>query len=467
MIHTLDPSILREYDIRGVVGETLSTEDARAIGRSFGTLIATSGGTRAFTGRDGRLSSPEMEAALVRGLVEAGIDVDRAGLGPTPMLYHAVHTSRADGGVMVTGSHNPPEYNGFKFVLNGQAFFGDSIQELGRVIASGAYAAGDNAPATREQPRLGVYVDSLVAAYRGERSLSVVWDAGNGAAGEAMAMLARRLPGRHVVLNERIDGTFPVHHPDPTVVENLSQLRETVLAEGADLGVAFDGDGDRIGVVDDKARILWGDQILALLARDVLAAHPGETIIADVKASQMLFDEIARLGGKPLMWQTGHSRIKSKMMETGAPLAGEMSGHIFFADRAGGADRNFGYDDALYAAVRLISLLAAGAEDLSALRDSLPALHNTPEIRFPCPDDRKFAVVEEVRERLKTSPADVVTIDGVRVTHGGGWWLLRASNTQPVLVARIEAENDATLGQLREELIGQLAASGIDPPAEL
>ena len=459
MVHTLDQSILREYDIRGVVGETLSVENAHAIGRGFGTLIAASGGARAFTGYDGRLSSPEMEAALAHGLLAAGVDVDRAGLGPTPMLYHAVHTTGADGGVMVTGSHNPPDYNGFKFVLNGRAFFGDSIQELGRIIAVGAYASGEGAAWAR--PRLGVYVDSLVEAYRGERALSVVWDAGNGAAGEAMAKLARRLPGRHVILNDRIDGTFPVHHPDPTVVENLRQLSETVLAEGADLGVAFDGDGDRIGVVDDKARILWGDQILALLARDVLAALPGATIIADVKASQVLFDEVARLGGKPLMWQTGHSRIKSKMMETGAPLAGEMSGHIFFADR------NFGYDDALYAAVRLISLIAGGAEDLSVLRDSLPALHNTPEIRFACPDDRKFAVIDEVRGRLETSPADVVTIDGVRVTHGGGWWLLRASNTQPVLVARLEAENETIIGQLRAELVGQLKASGIDQPPEL
>ncbi len=452
----LHHSILREYDIRGLVGETLDADDARAIGRGFGTLIARAGGSRAFTGYDGRLSSPSLEAALIEGLVQAGVDVDRASLGPTPMLYHSVHTTGADGGVMVTGSHNPPDYNGFKFMLGEKAFFGRAIRELGQTIADGDFASGDGR--ARDVPRLTSYVSSLAEAYRGERPLTVVWDAGNGAAGEAMAMLAGQLPGRHILLNERIDGTFPVHHPDPTVAENLEQLQESVLAEEADLGVAFDGDGDRLGIIDGKARILWGDQILALLAREVLTTHPGATVIADVKASQVLFDEISRLGGEPLMWQTGHSRIKSKMAETGAPLAGEMSGHIFFADR------NFGYDDALYAAVRLISIVAGGADGLADLRDSLPALLNTPEIRFACPDDRKFGVVDEVKARLLASRADVETIDGVRVSHEGGWWLLRASNTQPVLVARIEAVNEEALARLRAELVAELEASDVEAP---
>ncbi len=455
----LDPSILREYDIRGVLGKTLSSRDAYLVGLGFGTLVLRSGGRIVSTAYDGRLSSPELEHSLVQGLLETGADVYRLGLGPTPMLYHAVHTSEADAGVMVTGSHNPPEYNGFKFTLRGQAFFGKSITSLGQVIADRSFCDGKGE--VMEKPHVEEYVNALVTAYNGRKDLCVVWDAGNGAAGDSISALVRSIPGRHIVLNESIDGTFPAHHPDPTVVENLNQLREKVLQEEADLGVAFDGDGDRIGVVDNTARVLWGDQILAVLARDVLSENPGSTVIADVKSSQMLFDEVSRLGGRPMMWQTGHSRIKSKMLETGALLAGEMSGHIFFADH------NYGYDDALYAAVRLINFVSARSGPLSNLLDSLPALYNTPEIRFPCPDERKFDVIDEVRERLEKITSDLVTIDGVRVTEQGGWWLLRASNTQPVLVARIEAEDSSTLSILCANLVDQLMASGIAVPEDL
>jgi phosphomannomutase len=305
------------------------------------------------------------------------------------------------------------------------------------------------------------YVERLVRDYDGTRELTAAWDAGNGAVGEAMVALVRRLPGRHHMLNETVDGTFPAHHPDPTVPENLKQLQETVHAEACDLGFAFDGDGDRIGALDGRGRILWGDQLMVLIARDILKERPGATIIADVKASRVLFDEVARLGGRPLMWKTGHSLIKAKMAEEGAPFAGEMSAHLFFADRY------YGYDDALYAAVRILSAVSRSGESLADFRDSLPALVNTPEIRFPCPEDRKFQVIDEVRERLAESGAEVTAIDGVRVATEDGWWLLRASNTQDVLVARCEAGDEAGLERLKGLLVEQLRKSGLEPPSDL
>jgi phosphomannomutase len=302
---------------------------------------------------------------------------------------------------------------------------------------------------------MAAYIERLLADFEPGRTLKVAWDAGNGSAGEAMVHLTGRLPGEHILLNETIDGRFPNHHPDPTVPENLEQLREAILAQGCDLGIAFDGDGDRIGVLDGQGRILWGDQFLVFLAEDVLRSAPGATIIADVKASQVLFDEIARLGGKPLMWRTGHSLIKAKMAETKAPLAGEMSGHIFFADRY------YGYDDALYAAVRMLNVVGRAKKSLAELRDGLPAVVNTPELRLACPDERKFAVIEEVKARLEKAKAEVSGIDGVRVRTKDGWWLLRASNTQAVLVARCEASDEAGLARLKAALGAELAASGL------
>jgi phosphomannomutase len=456
--HAFHPTILREYDIRGIVGETLSADDARALGRAFATLVTRRGaGRRICVGRDGRLSSPELEAALVAGLAAGGMEVIRIGLGPTPMLYFSVFELDADGGIMVTGSHNPPDHNGFKMMMGRASFFGAGIAEIGRVAAQGDYAAA--AGDVTERPQLDAYIDRLLADPLDGRALTVAWDAGNGAAGEAMARLTARLPGRHILLNEAIDGTFPAHHPDPTVPENLEQLIATVTGEGCDLGIAFDGDGDRIGVVDGEGRILWGDQLLAILAAEVLARLPGATIIADVKASQVLFDEIARLGGKPLMWRTGHSLVKAKMVETGAPLAGEMSGHIFFADGY------YGFDDALYAAIRLMRIVAAGDVSLAAMRDRLPAVVNTPELRFPCDEARKFTAVEDIRDRLRADGADFNDTDGVRVSTPDGWWLLRASNTQAVLVARCEAFSDEGLARLKDGLRSELGKSGITPPA--
>jgi phosphomannomutase len=455
--HVFHPTILREYDIRGVVGTTLGEEDARAIGRAFATILAEAGGRRAAVGRDGRLSSPALEAALVDGLTAGGIDVLRIGLGPSPMLYFAVNTESVDGGLMVTGSHNPADYNGFKLMLGRKSFFGADIQRLGRVAAAPAAPARPRGRA-EEKTVLDRYVTRLRADYDGARALRVVWDAGNGATAEVVERLTARLPGRHRLLNATVDGRFPAHHPDPTEAKNLVQLQHAVIEEGADLGIAFDGDGDRIGVVDGKGRILWGDQFMVALAAEVLDRRPGATIIADVKASQVLFDEIARLGGRPLMWRTGHSLIKSKMAEIGAPLAGEMSGHIFYADGY------YGYDDAIYAAVRLLGIVARSGESLAAFRDRLPPVVNTPELRFPCAEARKFAVIAEVRERLERAGAEMSDIDGVRVRTGDGWWLLRASNTQDVLVARAEAKDDAGLARLKALLVGELRASGIAPP---
>jgi phosphomannomutase len=462
--HAFHPTILREYDIRGIVGETLFPADAYAIGRALGTLLvgeegagngAPDGrGRRAVVGRDGRLSSPELEAEVVRGLVDCGLQVTRIGVGPTPMLYFAAHVLAADVAVAITGSHNPPDHNGFKMMMAGKPFFGAQIRALGALAATGAFAKG--AGTVSEVALLDRYVDRILRDWDGgDRPLTVVWDSGNGAAGDVMAALADRLPGRHRLLNREIDGTFPNHHPDPTDPETLEQLVAAVAAERADVGIAFDGDGDRIGVVDGRGRILWGDQILQMLAEDVLRDHPGATIIADVKASQALFDEVRRMGGTPLMWKTGHSLIKTKLAETGSPLAGEMSGHIFFADKW------YGFDDALYAAVRFLGIVARLPGALADRFDAMPVMVNTPELRFPCADDRKFAVVEEVRGRLMAAGADVTEVDGVRVTTPRGWWLLRASNTQAVLVARAEADDAAHLAEMRGQLEAQLRDSGL------
>ncbi len=457
MPHRFDPTILREYDIRGIVGDTLSTADAQAIGRAYALTLKAGGGRRIAVGYDGRLTSPELAAALVDGLVSEGTDVLRIGLGPTPMLYYAAATLDVEGGIMVTGSHNPPEYNGFKFVLRGRAFYGAAIQALAETALT--LEAPEAARGRIEDRDIrDAYVERLAHDYHGLRPLTVAWDPGNGATGEIVQQLTARLPGRHVLINAAIDGRFPAHHPDPTVPENLVQLQQTVAREGCELGIAFDGDGDRIGVVDATGEIWWGDQLMIVLARDVLARHPGAPILADVKASQVLFEEIARAGGRPVMTETGHSPIKAKLAETGAPLAGEMSGHIFFADGY------YGFDDAVYVAVRLLDILARSPQSLAELRRGLPSVVNTPELRFPCAEARKFAIVREVAGRLKQAAAEVNEIDGVRVRTADGWWLLRASNTQDVLVARAESGTAEGLARLKAELAAQLAASGVALP---
>ena len=453
MSHQFHPTSLREYDIRGVVGKTLGEADAYALGRSFATLVVRAGGNRVAVGRDGRESSPAMEEALVRGLTESGADVVRVGLGPTPMLYFAAAELGVDGGIMITGSHNPADYNGFKMGLGGNAFFGADIQKVGRMAEAGDWEEGKGAVSDEEV--MDRYVDRLLHGFDGG-PYRIGWDAGNGAAGPVVEKLVARLPGEHFTLYTEVDSAFPNHHPDPTEEKNLADLKALVAEHGLDFGLAFDGDGDRIGAVDGEGRVVWGDQLLSILAEPVLEAVPGATIIADVKASQALFDRVAELGGTPCMWKTGHSLIKSKMKETGAPLAGEMSGHIFFAHDY------YGFDDALYAAVRLIRAVTQLGGSLTALRSAMPAVVNTPELRFQVDESRKFAVVEEVLDRLAADGAEVNRTDGARVNTPDGWWLLRASNTQDVLVARAEAKARSGLERLVAQIDEQLAASGIE-----
>lgn len=450
--HDFHPSVLREYDIRGIVGQTIGEADAYALGRTFAALALEREVSRVAVGRDGRSHSLGLEDALVRGLVEGGIDVVRIGEGPSPMLYFAVHHLGTGGGIQVTGSHNPADYNGFKMLLGGSSVHGDAIKDLGRRASAGDWSVGHGV--SEDADVTGAYVDRLLQDFRGGE-FRIGWDAGNGAAGPVLEQLVARLPGEHFTLYTQVDGTFPNHHPDPTVEANLSDLKRLVADKGLDFGIAFDGDGDRIGAVDGEGRVIWGDQLLMILARPVLEELPGATIIADVKASKALFDAVAAMGGTPLMWKTGHSLIKAKMAETGAPLAGEMSGHIFFKHRW------YGFDDALYAAIRLIEAVAASGKSLTQIMDEMPKTVATPELRFPVDEPRKFAIVEEVRARLQAEGANVDATDGVRVSTADGWWLLRASNTQDVLVARAEAADSQALDRLVGEIDAQLGQSGV------
>ena len=454
MAHRFDPTSLREYDIRGIVGKTLGPADATAIGRGFATRVRRAGGTRVAVGYDGRTHSPLLEAALIEGLIKGGVDVVRIGMGPTPMLYYAEATLEVDGGIQITGSHNPADYNGFKMVLQHKPFFGADIQDLGRLAEEGDWEEGEGTISTYEI--MDDYVGRLMAGYAGG-AFKIGWDAGNGAAGPIVERLVKLLPGEHHTLFTEVDGNFPNHHPDPTDEKNLVDLQKLVIEKGLDFGIAFDGDGDRIGAVDGQGRVIWGDQLLAILAEPVLRELPGATIIADVKASQALYDRIAELGGTPLMWKTGHSLIKTKMKETDSPLAGEMSGHIFFAHDY------YGFDDAQYAAIRLIRAVRVLGGSLTALKDAMPVMVNTPEMRFQSSEDRKFKVVDEVLDRLAATGADVNRTDGARVNTADGWWLLRASNTQDVLVARAEAKDEAGLERLMGQINDQLAKSGVEP----
>ncbi len=459
----LSPSILRAYDIRGIYGETLSPEIAFAIGRAFASLVARRLNKEApmiVTARDGRESSPVLSKELIAGMVASGATVKDAGVGPTPMCYFGACYLEADAGVMLTGSHNPPTHNGFKMVLGSQPFFGDDIQALGGLIMKNDFIDATGTVETIELK--DIYVNRMLEAFQadGAKSIKAVWDPGNGAAGEICDMLAERLPGEHITINTEIDGSFPNHHPDPTIPENLEQMIAKMKETGADVGLAFDGDGDRIGAVDAEGNIIWGDQMLALFSREILSRKPGATIIADVKASQTLFDDVEKHGGNAIMWKTGHSLIKAKMKESKAEIAGEMSGHIFFIDGY------YGFDDGLYAAIRLLNLLAHSDQSLAQMRATIPAVLNTPEIRVDCDESRKFVMVEEIRERLHKAVAagealEINEVDGVRVKYKDGWWLARASNTQAALIVRCEAQSEETLKTLKTMVEKQLAASGI------
>lgn len=463
MPHTFNPTVIREYDIRGIVGKTLNFTDASALGRAFGTMVVRAGGNHIMVGYDGRTHSPNFEKALVEGLASTGLKVDRIGLGPTPMLYFATFHGNASAGIMVTGSHNPSDQNGFKMLIakhlkGGGPVYGDAIKKLAEMTTKDDYVTGKGS--SRKIDVRDAYIARLLKDYKGNKPLKVVWDCGNGAGGEIVRLMTAQLPGEHILLYADIDGTFPNHHPDPTEAKNLVDLQKAVAKHSADLGIAFDGDADRIGAIDSQGRIIAGDQLLAIYAHEVLQTHKGAAIIADVKASQLLFDKVDELGGKAIMWKTGHSLIKAKMAETKSPLAGEMSGHIFFADKY------YGFDDAIYAGIRLLSIVSTSGKSLAQWRDSLPTTISTPELRFAVDDVRKFVVIDEVKARLKKAKAKVNDIDGVRVMTEDGWWLLRASNTQAVLVARAESQTSEGLDRLKTLLSNQLKESGLTLPSD-
>ena len=444
----INPEAVRSYDLRGVVGRQLDVGDARQLGLAYATWVRARGLRRIAVGRDGRESSPDLERALVAGLVAGGVLVHRIGLGPTPQLHFALEAHGLDGGIMVTGSHNPREENGFKLVIGTEPVHGEMLRAL--VATTASPAAGG---ATVELPVSQAYLTRLQAQVGGG-SLTVVWDCGNGAVGALIKPLTQALPGRHILLNAKVDGRFPAHHPDPSIAANLRELCATVRTQQADLGIAFDGDGDRLGVVDESGTIIWPDQVLLLLAGEVLRTAPGACIVGDVKSSRVLFEEVARLGGRPVMGPSGYVRVRATMQRERAPLAGEMSGHVFFAECWQGTD------DALFAAMRLLDCLGRAGHTLGEFRRSLPPTAATPELRIPCPEERKPEVLRQVAARLAAVGARVDTTDGLRVTEAEGWWLLRASGTEPKLTIRCEAAEESGLERLRAVVGAHLDACG-------
>jgi len=465
----INSDIFREYDIRGIAERDLASTVVEELGAGFGSYVLPMGITSVAVGYDARLSSPRIRDAFIQGLVKCGMTVTDIGLCPTPALYFSLHHLDQGAGVMITGSHNPPEYNGFKLCVGRDTIHGEDIQKLRRIIEknSGEHKNSVKGGSVSRRSILPDYINYLKTLFpkHHEVPLKVVLDSGNGTAGLAAPELVREMGCDVIELYSEPDGNFPNHHPDPTVPKNLTALIDTVRESGADLGIAFDGDADRIGVVDEKGAILWGDQLMVIFSRDILRDLPGATFVSEVKCSQTMYDDIRAHGGKAIMWKTGHSLIKAKMKEVHAALAGEMSGHLFFADRY------FGYDDAIYAACRIVEILKkvksekgsrAGGKALSALLADLPRTFNTPEIRFDCPDAIKFKVVEKAKEQLSNGldrtmkPREVITVDGVRAIFDKGWGLIRASNTQPVLVMRFEAQDQASLDAIKKMMEDQV-----------
>ena len=450
----LNPIIFREYDIRGIADTDLMSVDVVDLGRGLGTFLQRKSGNAINLGRDCRLSSPRLREALIEGLLLSGCEVTCIGVVPTPLLYFSAVHLDADGAIMITGSHNPSEFNGFKTVCGSQTLHGETIQEVRRLIETRDFEHGKGTH--QEMDVIGAYLDHIAPQFElplvEGRRLRVVLDAGNGTAGPVVHRLLQRLNVDAIELYFDMDGRFPNHHPDPTVPDNLSHLKAAVHAHNASLGIAFDGDSDRIGAVDENGDIIYGDMLLLIFGREILTRKPGATFIGEVKCSQVMYDELKRLGGNPIMYKTGHSLIKAKMKETHAELAGEMSGHMFFGDRY------FGYDDAIYAACRLMEIVAKSGKPLSAQLAGLPKMVSTPEIRVDCPDETKFDVVARVAEQFKKTH-NVITVDGVRVLFEHGWGLLRASNTQPVLVMRFEAESGSLLSAYQAEVEAALAAA--------
>ncbi len=459
-------ALFREYDIRGIVGAELTNQVAEEIGRAFATMGRDRGLKTVAVGRDGRNSSPALRDSLVRGLTAGGLNVVDVGVCPTPVLYFSLFHLPVDGGVMITGSHNASEYNGFKLCVGKEAIHGEDIQHLRKIVEKGKFSSGSGTVTQRPViPDYLAYLKKNFASVQG-KGLHVVIDCGNGAAALVAKAAVEQLGCRVTGLYCELDGRFPNHHPDPTVVDNLQDLIATVKKTKADVGIGYDGDADRIGAVDEQGQILWGDRLMVIYARDILAARPGSTIISEVKASQSLYDDIKARGGRPIMWKTGHSLIKAKMKEEASVLAGEMSGHMFFADRY------FGYDDAIYASCRLIEILVKTGKPLSSLVADLPQTSVTPEIRVDCPDPIKFDLVKRVQGRFLDYAAsrrpfahpnltirEVITIDGVRVVFEDGWGLIRASNTQPALVLRFEASSPDRLRTIQSLIESELKES--------
>lgn len=456
--YQLDYSIIREYDIRGIVNQTLHFEDAYYIGQAFANYVKNYTNKKALiVCQDGRLSSPQLATYLIEGINSVGIKVIDLKIGPTPLLYFAcqLHHTIAASGIMITGSHNPKEYNGFKLVLDNKAFFGEQLKLFSQhkliKLTGSLEKLLDSSQAEIIKTK---YVEKLLEASKNiDPNIKVVWDIGNGATGEVIKKIIEKIPGHHIVINEQLDGSFPAHEPDPTVRENLTELINQIKENDYDLGIAFDGDGDRIAVMDKNTRLLAGDQLLAIYATKIIANHPNATVIADIKASNSLAAHLKNIGANFILYKTGHANIKSKMAQTKALLAGEMSGHIFFADQY------YGYDDGPYAAMRLLDLL--GSKKLVELLDELPVSIATKEVRIACAEDRKFLVIEEIKQRLTKDKIDYSQIDGIRTNLTNGWWLIRASNTQAAISIRCEANNEIELASIKDQVIKQLNLSGI------
>ncbi len=438
----INPQIFRQYDVRGIVDVDLTDETVELLGRGFGTWLRRHNAKSVVIGGDARLSSPRFKELITRGLLSTGCDVTDVGILATPVLYFSIKQLATDAGVMITGSHNPPEYNGFKLNLGMLSVYGDEIQNVLHIIQQQDFVTGQG-KASSFDGMIKIYQDYLVAHLSVARPVKVVVDAGNGAGGPILPDILRRLGCQVTELYCEMDGTFPNHHPDPTVLEYIQDLIRTVRDGDAEIGLGLDGDADRIGVVDENGHNLFGDQILNVFARGFLAEHPGEKVVGDVKCSKVLYDDIKKHGGVPVMFKTGHAMIKQKMHQDGIRMGGEMSGHIFFADRY------YGYDDAIYACCRFVEILSRADKPVSRFLEDEPKMFNTPEIRVDCTEETKFRLVDAVRDSFIADGADVIDIDGVRVTFADGWALLRASNTQPVLVMRFEAETEARMNEIR------------------
>jgi phosphomannomutase / phosphoglucomutase len=443
----MNPQIFREYDIRAVVDEELTLEEVVVLGKAVGTYLRHQGKKEITLGRDGRLSSDGFRESFLEGILTTGCRVIDIGLCPSPLLYFSIRHLKAEGGVMITASHNPPEYNGFKICSGPDTIFGPEIQKIRSIWEKKEFVSEKGF--LRQEDVLPAYRKFVLGDIRLDKTLKVGMDGGNGTGGWMALPIVKQLGCVVSDLYCQVDGNFPHHEPDPTVPKNLEELKALVLKESLDVGLAFDGDGDRLGVIDEKGEIIWGDQLLILFARAILAERPGSTFLGEVKCSQNLYEEIPRLGGRVIMWKTGHSLIKQKMKEVGAVLAGEMSGHLFFADRY------FGFDDAIYASLRLLEILAKTGKRISELLSGLPRTYATPEIRVETPEDKKFLIVEAARKTL-ASKNKIIDVDGVRVLYEDGWGLIRASNTQPVLVLRFEAKTPDRLQAIQDEVVALL-----------